>query len=156
MKTQFELFQQRKIEFHELISINNWDVKVYSITKNKSFESEEILKTTLRELPKWIDRASNSNIETHHQAFLIVHEAREGVLILLNWWTGGEMLETIIHFVDYKQPTKMLESIYKDKSLVCIWELELFAHERKSWIKNILMHPESPKFDDYSRDIYKQ
>ena len=156
MKYQFELYQQRKIEFQKLILIDYWNVKVYTITKNKTFESEEILKTALRELPKLVEEAKNSSIITHQQAFLIIHEGREGVLILLNWWTDGEMLETTIHFVDYKNPTKMLASIYNEKALVCVWELELFAHERKSWIENILMNPKSPKFDNYRKDIYIQ
>ena len=81
-----------------------------------------------------------------------MHEAREGVLVLLNWFTGENMVETKIYFADFTNPSEIKPSIYNPKALVCIWELEIFAHERKAWIQHVLSKADSPDFDSYIND----
>lgn len=154
MKPQLETYQPRSIRFVELVNVNNWDVKIYTISNRQSFDSHLVLENVIKYLPKWIDNAKASEIVTYQKAFLIVHEAREGVLILLNWWTGGEMVETEIAFVDYSKPYSIVASPYGTKSLVCIWELEIFAHERKAWIDLVLLKANQPDFNGYLKSVY--
>ncbi len=88
MEIQFEPYKDRKIEFIDTISVNDFHIKIYTITNRKHFESEVTLCATIDKLQDWIDIVKESTIPTHKNAFLIVHEAREGVLILFNWCTG--------------------------------------------------------------------
>ena len=97
--------------------------------------------------------ANQSNLPTYKTAFLIVHEAREGVLILLNWWTGENMVETQIFFANYNTPNKIEASPFKEKALVCIWEIEIFSHERKAWISHVLSKPDAPDYGAYFEDV---
>lgn len=151
MKRAFEHYKPRSIEFQELVSMDGWNVKVYSITYKDRFKVS-ILENVKHELPNWITMAKKSNLPVHDAAFVIVHEAREGFLILFNWWTGGEMVETKVYFADFENEKEINIYPYHPKSLICIWELEVFAHERKAWIEHILMQADNPNFNEYVQD----
>ena len=156
MKPEFEHYKPRKINFVKTVQVRDIYVKVYTISKLERYDSTETLQACINQLSVWTEDMRTSNLPTHRHAFLIVHEAREGVLILFNWWTGGEMLETKIYFSDYATPTKLEPSIFDNKALVCIWELQIFQHERKAWIAHVLMHPNQPDFEQYQKDIMLQ
>ena len=149
MNSEFKLYKSRTIEFRELVKVDGWQIKVYTITKNKQFSSHETLEEVKRALPHMLHDAKHSDLPTYKTAFAMVHEAREGVLILLTWWTGGEMVETKIFFSNYNTPHIIEPSPFKDKALVCIWELEVFAHERKAWIDHVLSKAENPDIGAY-------
>lgn len=156
MKTEFEPYKDRKIEFIKSTVVNNFTVKIYTITNRENFESEITLNESYNQLKEWLKVAENSSIPTHKNAFLIVHEAREGVLILLNWWTGENMLETSIYFSSFDNPQTMQPSIYNPKQLVCVWELEIFHHERNAWIQHVLSKPNNPDFINYQTNVLKK
>jgi hypothetical protein len=153
MSSIFETYRSRKIEFRKLLTVNGWNVKVYSITLNSNFQSLKILEKIEHELPMFLTAAYESTLPTYKIAFLIAHEAREGVWILINWWTGGEMIETKVYFVNYNDPHLIKESPYSSNSLLCVWELEIFAHERKSWINSILKNSSTPDYKQYLNDV---
>ncbi len=153
MSYTFEHYEDRKIDFQHLIEVDDWEVKVYTITNRDTFESSVVLENIVTKLPEWLQNAKRSKIPTHKAAFLIVHEAREGVLTLLNWWTGGEMIQTEVRFTDLEAPEELISSPYHPSALVCIWELEVFAHERRSWIENILRKPANPDLNAYFNDV---
>ena len=127
MKYEFDIYQDRAISFKDVVKIDDYDVKVYTISNRPKFSSSEIYNNAIGELPFWLEHIKASSLPTYKVAFLIVHEAREGVLILLNWWTGENMLETKIYFADFNTPKKISPSLYGTKQLVCIWELEIFC-----------------------------
>lgn len=156
MNTAFETYAPRRIEFVQQVNTGQNRIKVYTISNKEAYSSPETLNSCIRTLPTWEKEINQSNLPTHGHAFLIVHEAREGVLILLNWWTGGEMLETKIYFASYDSPTRLEPSIFQDKALVCIWELEVFLHERKAWIQHVLSKAEAPDFEAYMKDYLLQ
>ena len=135
-----------------LWEINEWSAKIYTITNKDKFTSFNILKNIKRHLPVWINQIVFSKLPTYNKAFLIIHEAREGVWILLNWWTGGEMIETKVFFTGYETPEIITDSPYKTNALLCVWELEVFAHERASWIKYILRNADKPDYSGYLKD----
>lgn len=153
MTAIFEKYKPRKISFNDWVLIDDWVVKIYTITIMKKFKSHYILHNMKKQIPKWLNTIEQSSLPVYKQAFVIAHEAREGVWILLNWWTGGEMIETKVYFSDYEEPEKISDSPYKTNSLLCVWELEVFAHERKSWIKHILENAHLPDFENYRVDV---
>lgn len=156
MKPEFQQYQGRKIEFTENIIIDDICVKAYTITNREQFEAEITYKKCLDLLPKWIENIKESSLPTHRNAFLMVHEARPGTLIILCWFTGENMIETKIYYADFENPSEINPSIYKEKQLVCVWELEIVFHERKAWIKHVLSNAENPDFKSYQNDYYIQ
>lgn len=146
-------YQERKIDFHAVVNVSDWKVKVYTISKNKRFTAQPTLQAVITKLPGWVSKARQSKLPNHDHAIVMVHEAREGVLILFSWWTGGEMLETEIYFADYAQPEVISVSPFGESALMCVWEIEIFAHERKAWINHVLKKADAPDFSGYSNDI---
>jgi len=155
MNYQFDIYKPRKIEFQKTVNVHDCIVKIYTITNRQQFESVQVLKNSIQELLNWVLDIKNSNLPTYNCAFLIVHEAREGALVLLNWWTGENMIETKVYFADFDKPSEIKPSVYNPKSLICIWELEIFAHERKAWINYVLKNANDPDFKGYLNDTLK-
>ncbi len=156
MNAVFEKYKPRKINFNDWILINEWVVKIYTISNLERFESFPILENVKKKIPSWLRHIESSELPVYKHAFVIVHEAREGVWILLNWWTGGEMVETKVYFSSFETPKMITDSPYSKNSLLCVWELEVFAHERTAWIKNILERAAQPDFENYKNDIFIQ
>ncbi|AWX44363.1 hypothetical protein HME9304_01363 [Flagellimonas maritima] len=150
MTHNFEIYKPRLIDFLGVRQFSNWKVKLYTITNNQSFQSKKNLKKTLSELPNWLLEVDSLKLQNYKVAFLIVHEAREGTWILLSWWTGGEMIQSKVYFSTQENPLQITSSPYKTNALLCVWELEVFAHERKAWIENVL--DKNPNFDNYLLD----
>ena len=156
MKKEFEPYQSRKIEFIKNTFIGEICIKVYTISNREQFEANLTLKASLKLLPKWVENMKQSAIPTHRNGFLMVHEAREGTLILFCWFTGENMIETTIYYADFKTPEDINPSIYKEKQLVCVWELEIIFHERKAWIQHVLSKSKNPDFINYQKYFYIQ
>lgn len=148
---RFDPYKARKTEFIKVLTVWDWNVKVYTITNRNEFKARPILDRTMLSLPGIFNEINKSSLATYNQAFLIVHEAREGVWILLNWWTGREMIETKVFFSDHNSLDEIKPSTHKN-GLLCVWELEVFKHERDAWISHILSQPGSPDFESYLND----
>lgn len=149
---QFELYKSRAITFDCVVQVDGWDVKVYTLSDQTTFCSQTTLAKAKESLIEWIQLPNNSVLPVYNKAFLIVHEAREGIWILFNWWTGGEMIATRTYFADYEAPTLIGQSP-QDLSLLCIWELEIFSHERRAWINHTLKKAQNPDFNAYLRNV---
>jgi len=154
MSAVFEVYKPRSIGFSDLMSIQDWKVKVYTITNKNEFTSNHIRENITKHLPVWLKQIDSNTLPVYKQAFLIIHEAREGVWILLNLWTGGEMIETKVFFSGFDTPQVITDSPYNTNSLLCVWELEVFAHERASWIEHILSKASKPDFVAYTTDTF--
>lgn len=146
-----ELYRDRKIAFHDVVEAAGWQVKVYTITNKAQFAAQTVRDQVLAYLPAWLSKPHETALPVYKHAFLIIHEAREGVWILLNWWTGGEMIQRSTWFTSLEEPPMVMHQPEHD-GLVCVWELEVMFHERKAWIKHVLQHPENPQFDHYTED----
>ena len=152
MQSEFEPYTDRRIDFLGSQAIGDWKVKVYTITMNEHFQSKDTLNAALRSLDsEFIAQAKLSELPTHRHAFLITHEAREGVWILFSWWTGGEMVQTMVRFASYENPLGIYPSPHSG-SLVCTWELEVYQHERAAWIRHVLKQSKAPDFMGYLND----
>lgn len=149
----FDLYKDRNITFRDLIIIDDWAVKVYTISMNESFQSNAILNNCINHIEKWLETPKSSTLPVHNAAFLIVHEGREGVWILFNWWTGGEMIETQVFFASYDQPS-IIKTSPHDGALICIWEMEVKTHESLAWTKHVLMKAQNPDINSYLEDHF--
>ena len=149
---EFDPYSDRTIAFEGLQSIDDWQVKVYSISQHDRFQAAQSLHDVQAQLPTLLAAVKQSPLPLHRHAFVIVHEAREGIWVLLSWWTGGEMLETITRFVRYAAPEELLPSPHTG-ALVCVWELEVILHERQAWIRHVLSKAVEPDYARYQTDV---
>lgn len=149
MKEQhFRPYAERNCSFYKLLALENWRVKVYTLTARPAFESEEVLRNVETNLSALLEEASDH----HHSAFVIIHEGTDGVWILLNWWTGKEMLRTNTYFTSFQEKDKMT-LLPAQGSMACVWELPVINHEKNAWVRHILKNAASPDFENYYKDV---
>ncbi|NNK80245.1 MAG: hypothetical protein HKO93_02020, partial [Flavobacteriales bacterium] len=128
-------------------------VKIYTISKDISFEQEASVSAALERLPEWLAMKNSFNADHASVAFLIVHSGNEGVFSIINWWVGDNMLNTYIFFSP-KDNSEKFELISGDGLSPCIWELEVIDFERKLWIEHILKRQDSPEIEAYLAKSY--
>lgn len=144
-------YQTRKIRYKQLVEVEGWKIKVYTLMKQGSFEHEAFYQNVLSELPSWLKIKNGFNDSNDQIAFLILHVGTEGIFSLVNWWVGKNMLNTHIFLTDHDN-TNSFKKISGNGLAPCTWELEIINHERVSWTNHVLK-PESPDFDAYLRDV---
>jgi len=150
---EFDTYKDRRIDFQGLHITDGWAVKIYTITMHDQFKSQETLQAILEQLDSlFLAIPRQSKLPIHNHAFLMIHEAREGVWVLFSWWTGGEMIETEVFLASYTAPRVISKSPHPG-ALVCVWELEIIIHERQAWIKHVLQQAAQPNFSDYQKDV---
>ena len=146
-----EAYKTRKIEFRELVEVNDWKVKVYTISQSGEFDHPEFYRNALGKLPSWLEMKNGFDSSHDNVGFLILHAASEGILSLINWWVGKNMLNTNIFVTDPEIPTAF-KKISGNGLGPCIWELEIMNHERISWLNNVMKMGEHPDFESYLED----
>jgi hypothetical protein len=151
----FAEYRPRLVELNQLAKVGSWDVKIYTITNRATFESKRVLENAILNLPKWLARSRDLELSTYDQAFLIVHEGRDGVWTLINWWIGGEMLQSKTHFTNFDKPDEFNE-VPKDGFMACVWELAVISFERAMWIDCVLKNSANPNLTGYSQKHLNQ
>jgi hypothetical protein len=150
-----QMYQPRKVELHELLTLNDWRIKVYTITHRASFASPHILANAIAQLPQWLANANVLKFPTYNIAFIIVHEGRDGVWTLVNWWLGGEMLQSFTYFTDYETPHEFTP-LPRKGFMACVWELAVISFERAMWIEHILKKAKQPDFTAYCQQYLQK
>lgn len=156
MKGAYTPYRDRSIAFVETLVVESLTAKVYTISDQDKFSALATLQAVRMQLKNWSTLLKTTPLSTHQNAFIIVHQANEGIIILFNWWTGENMIETKLFFAKHDTPSNIEASLFKSKQLVCIWELEVFYHERKAWIRHVLSKPTQPDYLAYQNDIYQK
>ena len=152
MQHTFERYRDRVLRFEQILQVEDWQIKVYTISNRPAFESHTILQNAMNAVPDWLPGHNRTDLPVYNLGWLIVHEGREGAWVLFSWWTGGEMIETIMHFAGFDTPNTFQPSPYSRNAMICVWELEVVIYERQAWINHVLKKPEAPDFTAYLAD----
>jgi hypothetical protein len=78
-----------------------------------------------------------SRVPRHGLGVLIVHRGREGVFALLDVWIGENMLEHHVGLAG-PGPGAGFGHLPAEAAAMCVWELEVLAHERRAWLAHML------------------
>ncbi len=143
-----KIYKSRKIELSRFLTVNDWKIKVYTITNRSQFESIATLQSAIAMLPEWLEKAQTLGFDTYAAAFLIVHEGIDGVWSLVNWWMGGEILQSITFYTNFATPSRF-ETVLKEGFMACVWEMEVILFERAMWIEHVLKQAAQPDFEKY-------
>lgn len=145
-------YTPRRIDFVSVISVANWQFKVYTITVNQNFQSEDVLQQAIKNLAQWINAAAKYPLPNYKVGCLIVHEGQGSIFSLVNWWVDENMLQNHVYRTTYNQPLKF-EPFSAGGIQCCVWELEVMWYERNTWIKHVL-RPGEPDFNAYLSSPY--
>lgn len=145
-------YKERSIRFLEISDFNDWKVKIYVIQKEESEIPRDTIERIKREIPSWLKMENSFNSSHVHLAFLVIHFGTEGIFSIINWWVGGEMLNTHVFLTPYDNHN-IFNQISGDGLAPCIWELEVINHERIALITHILKKMPNPDYDGYLSDV---
>lgn len=148
-----QVYKTRKIAFKEVLAINDWQIKVYTIAKNGDFNHDEFYENVKKEIPKWLRMSNSFNDNNEQIGFLILHAGTEGIFSLMNWWVGENMLNTHIFMTQYDTPSSFTK-ISGDGLAPCIWEIEVIHHEKNAWVNHVLKQYSNPNFQGYLDSTY--
>lgn len=143
-------YQQRPIRFIEIHQHNNWQIKLYSISIKNEYVSTENIQNAKLHLDSWLSKSEIYNFETYKIATLILHEGKEGVFAIINWWIDENMLQNFVYLKMYNEQEFQLFS--QDGICTCVWEMAVWWHERNAWVKHILCKHDRPDFQAYLND----
>lgn len=144
----FANYKPRKIGFHQIVDINSWQIKVYTITFREEFQSVSALESAITKLPDWLKLSETLEFENYQIGFMMVHEGRDGVWVILSWWTGENMLRSVT-FANSAEAPEEFHLTPKEGGMVCVWELEVVDFERRMWIEHVLKKADQPDFRGY-------
>lgn len=148
--SKFTTYTPRFIRFLERYKFEAWNLKVYGISITDEGIKKEDLEQAKDKLKEWFEKRSETNLATYQHATLIIHQGREGVFAILNWWIDENMMQ---HYVYLKEPDQTDFYPFSDKGIVtCVWEMAVLWHERNAWVKHVLMKNENPDFEAYVLD----
>ncbi len=150
-----ESYKTRHIEFRETIAIDDWKIKIYTISKDEKFDHPQFYDAVKKELKKWLLMDNSFNPNNDKIGFLILHSGNEGIFSIINWWIDQHMMNTHIFLSNRNEPINFTK-VSGDGLAPCIWELEVINHERVSWINNILKQIPDPDYSRYLNDTFSR
>ena len=140
-------YAAREIRFLEIWARPGWKIKCYAITHPERCLPNDIVFGAVKEL--LLSRLPDPDDKDHHGVgFLIVHVAREAVFVLLDLWTGENMLRQHLFASELDAPTEFRD-LNHSRLMACVWEMRVQSHERQAWIDTVLNNPAGPDLPAY-------
>ncbi len=148
-------YKKRPVRFIELCETGEWKIKIYSISVLNERVSPEAILQVKELIPGWLENSSIHELDNYKIATVIVHEGKEGIFALINWWVGENMLQHYVYFAGYDKPYDF--KLFSDKGIsYCVWELAVIWHERNAWVKHVLKKEGKPDFEAYLSSVINE
>jgi hypothetical protein len=142
-------YEPRAIRPLDPIVEQGWRLKFYGIRFEGELPDPEVIERArslfVSELP-----GIPAEFPHYHIGFGIVHQARDGIFAILNWWVGENMVRQRVFYAPLSAPLE-LESISSTGITACVWELAVFWFERNAWVEEVLGAAGQPDLDAYFR-----
>lgn len=151
-KTAFSLYIPRPIRFVDIYEIENWTIKIYSISVYHEFVSSEHISEAINVLRPCLRRSADYGLATYQIATLIIHEYAGGCFVVINWWTDENMLQNVVYLKRNDQSEFTLFS--ENGVCTCGWEMTIWWHERNACVDHVLMKNQQPDFRAYLEEHF--
>jgi hypothetical protein len=145
---EFSPYQPRPVRFLEIFSCDDWKIKIYSISVRSEYVQPSTVDCAKQYLRDWLRQSQAHPLDTYKIATLILHEGREGIFAIVNWWIDENMLQQFVYLAPYENPTEY--KLFSDKGITtCVWELAVIWFERNAWVEHVLKKSRDPDFEKY-------
>lgn len=140
-------YKSRPIRFIEILEVENWYVKVYSISVFNTYASESKIQKAKKSVGEWLGKATLQSRITYQIATLIIHKCQSECFAIIQWWVDENMLENHVYRAQHDADPF---TIFEGNNLVtCVWEMAVWWFERNAWIEHILKKAHKPDFVSY-------
>ena len=149
-----EKFNRREVKYCGIFEFGDWKFKMYRLAYNELRDTSDIKNIVKEALPNWVKIKSQLNEYPHYKiGIVIIHEAKDNILVVVNWWIYENVLQGHVYASDYMNPHKFTD--LSDKGLqFCVWEMTILWHERNLWVEHILKKPKHPDWSSYISQYY--
>lgn len=140
-----EPYAPRAFRFVELITIGDWQMKLYGIALDKKLPRPELLDAAKKIAAEQLaqERANNYRV-----GFIGAHDGRNTSVVFVDFWGNENELFHRVFLCRSNETLELRPADLADPS-VCVWDLHLQAFERAAWIKHVLAKSAAPDFDGY-------
>ncbi|MGI9621663.1 MAG: nuclear transport factor 2 family protein [Acidimicrobiales bacterium] len=140
-------FLQRPTTFRGVTELAGWSLKIYELAATPDPIDESNMKAALDTSRRIIpDRPAGG------LGFVIVHRGTEAIWVLVDTW-HAEIINQRTYRADLDTPTELV-AVPAGGPTMCVWELEIIDHERRSYTNHILA-PGEMQIDAYLADGYR-
>jgi hypothetical protein len=138
-------YEARSFRFIELLSIDDWRMKLYGIAWRRELPRNELLEAAKRVAAEELGRAAPNN---YRVGFIGAHDGRDASFVFVDFWGNeNELFHRV--FLSRSNDPRALAAAKSSDSSVCVWDLRLQSFERQAWIAHILQKPNAPDFEGY-------
>jgi hypothetical protein len=119
-------FALRRTDFHGVIALGGWRLKLYAISADGGTASDALL-TAARAT------ADSALPDQEGCGFLIVHRGEDAIWLLVHWWQEDILCQRLFRA---SEETASAFAAAEPHLFACVWELHVIDHERRSWAAN--------------------
>ena len=141
---------RRRTELIETRIINNWKLKIYSISAGGDDLPGEVLKSVIEFVSEQFTWPEN--LEPGF-GFVTVHFGEDAIWLLIDLW-ANEILHHFIYAASFNSPP-IFRPAPDDGTAACVWELEITKYERDAWVKHVLSKPQNENYEAYMSDAIR-
>lgn len=140
-------YEPRPIRFLELWKVDDWQLKLYGISYNRSAPRQELISAAKTQAAKRL-REHPTRLNHYGVGFLGIHDGRGENQVFLDIWVNENEL---IHWylVSPSDQPAQLHVPPEDHNSVCVWDLMVQCFERQAWMDFVLSNPRGPDIEAY-------
>jgi hypothetical protein len=140
-----EPYAPRAFRFIELVTLNDWRMKLYGIAWEKEFPRPELLDAAKKIAVEQLAKEQGNN---YGVGFIGAHDGRNADFVFVDFWGNeNELFHRV--FLSRSNNRNSLAPAQPADSSACVWDLHLQSFERAAWIKHVLAKGDAPDFEGY-------
>ena len=140
-----EPYEPRSFRFIELLTIDDWRMKLYGIAWRRELPRPILVEAAKRLVTKELRDAAPSNYKV---GFVGAHDGRTACVVFVDYWGNENELFHRVFLSGSGDPNALIPAKSSDSS-VCVWDLRLQSFEREAWIRHVLCKTITPDFQAY-------
>lgn len=146
---QTRRYRPRPIRFIGITESHGWRFKRYEITLDEN-PIDSTVRAAASEVVETVTREFGSEAGGDAPVgFTILHHGTDAVALLVDFWTGVMISQRA--FNSSLDDPAAFRPIPLGGGTVCVWEMEVFTHERDAFIGHV-MTPATPDLEAYLGD----
>jgi hypothetical protein len=134
-----EPYRPRRFECLGVWRIGSFELKAYAITWRVESVASILpihIVEAARRYAALIESEANTEGGHFDLGFVVLHEGRDRVYLLMDWWAHENVLCQALSKAEFDSPASF-ERVRRPL-VACVWEQLVIAHERDAWVRHML------------------
>jgi hypothetical protein len=141
-----EEYRPRRTTFHDVRELEGWRLKVFSIVYGTGVMEwtvyDDVWPLIRSALPQPAVTPCRPGV-----GFFIAHTGRGVHYAVLGWWDNENELPIRLFVREFGDNTEWRAGTGAES--VCVWDIQVIAHERDVYVAQVLSKPDQPDLEGY-------